>query len=114
MFLVVDCGAPPLIENGNIDTSSGTTFGLQITYTCQSGFVRQGLETRTCQDDGTWGGDAPTCQRKYRLEMLQVVLMLDTYQFLRRYQLWILTICGQWRLSFGPGNTVSVCSVTCL
>ncbi len=41
------------------------TVGSDATYSCfgRSGFIlTNGDKTRTCQDDGTWSGTAPTCE----------------------------------------------------
>ncbi|XP_078616175.1 P-selectin-like [Branchiostoma floridae x Branchiostoma japonicum] len=36
-----------------------TTFG--VIFTCNSGYVRNGAETSTCQAGGTWSNPVPTC-----------------------------------------------------
>ncbi|XP_064386182.1 sushi, von Willebrand factor type A, EGF and pentraxin domain-containing protein 1-like isoform X2 [Halichondria panicea] len=56
----VDCG-PLTINNGQVSTSPGTTFGGIATYTCNTGYTQNGPSTRTCQADTVWRGDAPTC-----------------------------------------------------
>ena len=38
-----------------------TTFGSVATYMCNDSFMLTGTDTRTCQADGTWSGDNPTC-----------------------------------------------------
>ncbi|XP_064386180.1 sushi, von Willebrand factor type A, EGF and pentraxin domain-containing protein 1-like isoform X2 [Halichondria panicea] len=57
----VDCGPPLTINNGQVSTSPGTTFGSIATYTCNTGYTQNGPSTRTCQADTVWRGDAPTC-----------------------------------------------------
>ena len=37
------------------------TLGSIATYMCDDGYVLTGNSTRTCQADGTWSGDSPTC-----------------------------------------------------
>ncbi len=62
----VDCG--PLTDassNGAVDTSSGTTFMMSATYTCNTGYNRTGAPSnRTCQASGNWSLTAPTCDRE--------------------------------------------------
>ena len=38
--------------------------GTEATYDCHTGNTLHGEAVRRCQDDGTWSGIAPTCQRK--------------------------------------------------
>ncbi len=61
---VVDCGGPLTIDNGAVDTSSGTTFMMTATYTCNTGYTLIGDTTRTCAADGEWSPIAPVCNRK--------------------------------------------------
>ena len=67
-FTAVDCG-PLTINNGQVSTSPGTTFGGIATYTCNTGYTQNGPSTRTCQADTVWRGDAPTCDG----EMIKVL-----------------------------------------
>ena len=60
-----DCGHPGDIDHGTVDVSGGTTIGDTATYQCNQHFQLNGEDTRTCQDDGTWSGTAPTCQGEY-------------------------------------------------
>ena len=57
---------PPLFSpaNGQVFFSS-TVEGSVATYSCDSGFVINGEVTRTCGEDGTWSGEAPTCERMF-------------------------------------------------
>ncbi|XP_064386347.1 sushi, von Willebrand factor type A, EGF and pentraxin domain-containing protein 1-like [Halichondria panicea] len=62
--LPVDCG-PLTIANGAVDTSSGTTFMMTATYTCNTGYNIVGSVSRTCVASGTsgvWSSTAPTCE----------------------------------------------------
>ena len=55
---------PTLTDPANgIVTWTGLTPGSTATYTCDVGFELNGVETRTCQSDGTWSDDPPTCDR---------------------------------------------------
>ena len=42
---------------------TGLNPGSTATYTCDEGFELNGVETRTCQSDGTWSDVPPTCDR---------------------------------------------------
>ncbi len=67
----VDCG-PLTIDNGAVDTSSGTTFMMTATYTCNTGYNIVGSENRTCGasgtsgattlSDGVWSPAEPVCE----------------------------------------------------
>ncbi len=58
---VVDCG-PLAITNGAVDTSSGTTFMMTATYTCNTGYNIVGSESRICGASGVWSPTAPVCE----------------------------------------------------
>ena len=58
----VDCGPLSNIENGWVHVSE-TTFQSMAFYRCKLGFVLNGAEKRTCEADGDWNPDAPTCER---------------------------------------------------
>ncbi|XP_067886734.1 sushi, von Willebrand factor type A, EGF and pentraxin domain-containing protein 1 isoform X1 [Heterodontus francisci] len=57
----VRCGEPPIIERGHV---SGTnySFGAIVAYSCNTGFYVKGDKKRTCQADGEWSGQLPSCQ----------------------------------------------------
>ncbi|XP_064387176.1 uncharacterized protein LOC135335578 [Halichondria panicea] len=57
----VDCGSLDAPSNGAVDTSSGTTFMMTATYTCNTGYNIAGSDTRTCEATALWTPDAPTC-----------------------------------------------------
>ena len=48
--------------NATTDVSTGQT----AKYTCDAGFTIIGSDTRTCQADGTWSGNAPVCGSEYK------------------------------------------------
>ena len=58
----VNCGALANPSNGTVDTSSGTTFMMTATYTCNPGYTLTGDMTRTCQADGMWNSSEPACE----------------------------------------------------
>ena len=60
----VDCGSLDNPTNGMVNTPSGTTFMNTATYMCVVGYTLTGSETQTCNAEGTWTPDPPTCVRK--------------------------------------------------
>ncbi len=52
------------VPNGQVSTSSGTTFMNTATYTCDDGYNLNGALDRTCQANGNWSLTAPTCDRE--------------------------------------------------
>ncbi|MGB8294230.1 MAG: hypothetical protein WCG85_02260 [Polyangia bacterium] len=54
------CGSPANPGNGSVSVPA-YTHGSTATYSCTPGFALSGSATRTCQTDGTWSGDVPTC-----------------------------------------------------
>ena len=69
--IVIDCGVPPSVTNGSVDTSGGTTYKCTAVYTCNVGHVLNGPLTRTCQVSGDWSGSGPTCDS----ECVQLVMV---------------------------------------
>ncbi|XP_064386204.1 uncharacterized protein LOC135334805 isoform X2 [Halichondria panicea] len=65
---IVNCGSLDAPSNGAVDTSSGTTFMMTATYTCNTGYTLTGANTRTCGSGGMWSGSDPTC-----LQLLAVI-----------------------------------------
>ena len=59
----VDCGDPGTPDNGLRDLSSTTT-GSTVQYSCQGGYMLQGNSSRTCEANGVWSGEVPTCVGK--------------------------------------------------
>ena len=60
---VVNCGDPGTPRNGQL-TGSSTTYNSAVTYTCNTGYTRQGSNRRTCQSNGQWSGSLPRCNRE--------------------------------------------------
>ena len=62
IFLVNDCGPLNHPDNGQVDASSGTTFGSTATYTCDTGYTLSGSQSRTCGADGMWTSTQTYCE----------------------------------------------------
>ncbi len=77
--LAVDCG-PLTINNGQVSTTSGTTFMRTATYTCNTGYTQDGPFIRTCQANGVWSGAAPTCNGEIIKSMIPCDYAHPTYQ----------------------------------
>ena len=65
ILTAVDCGSLTDPGNGQVNHTSGTTFGENATYSCNTGYNLVGDSTRTCQATGNWSGSEPTCQGMY-------------------------------------------------
>ena len=59
--LVVNCDALTDPTNGQVSHLNGTTFGQTATYSCDTTYTLMGNITRTCQANGVWSGNPPTC-----------------------------------------------------
>jgi hypothetical protein len=55
------CPALDAPEHGHVMLDKGQSVGSKATYSCDSTFQLNGNATRTCQNDGSWSGDAPQC-----------------------------------------------------
>ena len=60
----MDCGFLSDPANGNVDLTDGTVFGSRAEYTCDAGYIMNGIPTRDCLATGLWSGVEPTCDRK--------------------------------------------------
>ncbi len=69
LFTAVDCGSLDALSNGAVDTSSGTTFMMTATYTCNTGYNIVGSESRTCGASGVWSREAPVCNCKINWQL---------------------------------------------
>ena len=56
------CSRLPAPSNGRID-QQGNRPGDRAQYSCNVNYELSGDRLRTCQDDGSWSGSAPTCTR---------------------------------------------------
>lgn len=57
----VDCGNLTDPQNGTVTVPS-TIFQSVADYRCDIGFVLNGTLSRTCQSDGIWSANEPSCQ----------------------------------------------------
>lgn len=60
MLIAVNCGAPEDITNGKIRILHAL-YKSVIIYSCDYGFVLVGKQNRTCQVNGVWSGQPPSC-----------------------------------------------------
>ena len=57
---IVDCGGLPNPVNGQARLTEAL-LGSVATYTCNSGYVVVGNDTRECLPDGSWSEEEPKC-----------------------------------------------------
>lgn len=57
---VITCPPLPSPDNGQVNTPSQEV-GSVANYSCNEGYNLEGVETRTCLQDGSWSGDPPVC-----------------------------------------------------
>ena len=60
LYTVINCGLLENPEQGSVMLEAMTP-GSTAAYTCNSGYVLAGMSTRTCESNGEWSGQAPTC-----------------------------------------------------
>ena len=70
LFHIADCGPDfGMLNNGREVLIEGTTtFGSRVEFICDAGFTREGNQFRECLVDGSWSGNAPTCEGMYICE----------------------------------------------
>lgn len=61
IYAAVDCGNLTDPQNGTV-TMLSTVFQSVAEYRCDLGFILNGNNSRTCQFDGTWSANQPSCQ----------------------------------------------------
>ena len=64
-FLVINCTVLEDPDNGELHIG-GVSFGSEVFYSCDKGFILTGDTNRTCQADGNWTGSAPVCNGKHK------------------------------------------------
>ena len=76
---MTECGDPEFHASTIVDAPS-TTSGSTAEYTCAEGYTDiDGDVERTCQRDGTWSGDEPTCDPvgKMRISLFEQFPLSD-------------------------------------
>ena len=61
LLLTAYCSTLSNPANGRV-TQTGITYGQRATYTCNTGYYREGSSTRTCLSTGAWSGSVPSCR----------------------------------------------------
>ena len=61
---LADCGPLPNPFNGTVFVN-GTVEGSSAFYSCDFGFILEGISFRFCQSNGSWSDVEPVCERKY-------------------------------------------------
>jgi len=57
----LECGPPPILNDGTYTPVAPYYFeGQTVTYSCNSDTLI-GIDTNTCQEDGSWSNPAPMC-----------------------------------------------------
>ncbi|XP_052224816.1 CUB and sushi domain-containing protein 3-like [Dreissena polymorpha] len=64
-----DCKSLGLVDNGIVEYSGGTLYQAVATFTCNTGYTRNGPSSVTCQSDAAWSGAKPTCTINYCPDM---------------------------------------------
>ena len=57
----VDCGPLTNPNNGEVNLSSGTTFGIVATFSCNTGYRLSHQQVVKCGADGMWSPASPSC-----------------------------------------------------
>ena len=67
MYFLVSCSPLDSPSNGTITCSLGDdgvpSYEDSCSFTCVTGYVLTGNDTRTCQSDGSWSGSNVLCNR---------------------------------------------------
>ena len=60
----MDCSRPFALLHGDVQyLSGGTSLGSELEYSCSRNYQLRGERIRVCKEDGTWSGEAPTCEQ---------------------------------------------------
>ena len=51
-------------DNGQV-VVNGMSPGDTATYSCNTGFELEGVDTVTCEDDGVWSAEPPVCRGEF-------------------------------------------------
>lgn len=56
-----ECPTLPHPANGIVKFTAGRGIGAKLWYVCNSGYRLEGSESRTCNSDLNWSGEAARC-----------------------------------------------------
>ncbi|KAG0721266.1 Sushi, von Willebrand factor type A, EGF and pentraxin domain-containing protein 1 [Chionoecetes opilio] len=56
----VSCGPPSYPSQATVNVTN-FVYGGTATYTCREGYIMQGVGTLSCEADGSWSSEAPSC-----------------------------------------------------
>ena len=91
----MDCGSLTDPASGQVDLTSGTTFGQTATYSCNTGYNLVGDSTCTCQATGGWSGSAPTCEGMFYSAVSTIKEICEVSYM---YKLFVsFNSCGLWQ-----------------
>ena len=74
---VVDCGSLEDPDNGQVEFFN-TTFKSTANFTCDLGYNFTGSSTRTCETNGEWSGNPPSCECKW-LKCWRIVILTHSF-----------------------------------
>ncbi len=90
MIIIAEITCEQLIDpdNGIVDLT-GINVGSRATYSCDKGFdLTGGQFIRTCQPNGQWSGDAPSCESTYQynnIDYIITILKINYFYSIRNY-----------------------------
>lgn len=60
---VLECPRPLLIPNGNLTSEDRAQFspGMSVLYSCDQGYLLEGVALLVCTAAGTWSQPTPAC-----------------------------------------------------
>ncbi len=76
---VLDCGEPPELENGKVATPHTTTCGSEVTYSCNNGYLLEGVSSRTCEPNQQWSNGTTRCERMLNCIAVYIGIAIYTY-----------------------------------
>ena len=61
IYFRMNCGPLTDPDNGQVDTSFGTTFGSVAAFSCNTGYRLSHQQVVMCGADGMWSPASPSC-----------------------------------------------------
>ena len=101
---IVNCVKLDGPKNGTLTCSWGDgelpSYEDTCSFTCITGYVLTGSDTRTCQNDGSWSGDETICTGKAvcRPYLFNMCIKMQPTHFLRDQRDSLLTLHHQQQL----------------